>query len=416
MQRITEIGIRKVASIPQIDCRIAVYSHDTFGLGNIRRMLAICQHMLDHNRNFTILLITGSPMIHRLPLPAERFDYVKLPCLSRSSAEKYLVKSLGTSLEHTMELRAQMIKTTLIGFQPDLVLVDKKPCGVTKELIPALEASFDVNPTAHWVLLLRDILDAPDRTRQVWHKHDYFDVINRYYSQVLVVGSREIFDVGKEYDFPTQVRTKMKYCGYIHKPLTRTRNLLPRKHRKTILVTPGGGQDGFRLIRTYLQGLTTHTLEDWHSTIITGPEMDGRAREDITRLASATGASVKVETFTADMQNMMFHADVVVAMGGYNTVCEIVSMGKPAVILPRKHPVQEQWIRAQRFAQRGLLCCLDPDQLTPQRLIGAVEGQLNRTGITPAVSMPPVDWQGLERVSQSIRSLLAKPGIAACNA
>ncbi len=379
-------------------------------------MLAICQHLLDNNPNFSILLITGSPVIHRLPLPVERFDYVKLPCLSRTSAEQYQVKSLGTAFDLTMHLRAQMIKTTLMGFRPDIMIVDKKPCGVAKELLPALEASLEIIPRAQWVLLLRDILDAPAKTRQLWRKHRYFEVIDRYYAQVLVVGSQKIFDLGKEYGFPSNIKPIMKYYGYIHKsptaiaPKNMVANTIP-----TVLVTPGGGQDGFRMIRTYLRGLNTQPAKGWNSIIITGPEMDDRGREEIVHLASQVNATVTVQSFTADMQGLMCQADAILSMGGYNTLCEIVSLGKPAVIVPRKSPVQEQWIRAQRFAQQGWVCCLDPATLTPLQLMAAIDSQLNRTMLSPPLQEME-EWQGLERVSQAIRSLLADPNMMASHA
>ncbi len=68
--------------------RLMVYSHDTFGLGNIRRMLAISQHLIEQRDDISILLVTGSPVIHSLRLP-KRLDYIKLPCLTRTDSEHY---------------------------------------------------------------------------------------------------------------------------------------------------------------------------------------------------------------------------------------------------------------------------------------------------------------------------------------
>ncbi|MEL7224866.1 MAG: glycosyltransferase, partial [Cyanobacteria bacterium J06576_12] len=55
--------------------RIMVYSHDAFGLGNLRRMLAICEHLLTRWPNLSILLVSGSPMIHEFRLPVG-LDYI----------------------------------------------------------------------------------------------------------------------------------------------------------------------------------------------------------------------------------------------------------------------------------------------------------------------------------------------------
>ena len=58
--------------------KLMVYSHDAFGLGNIRRMLAICQYLLRTLPNVSILVVSGSPALHTLSLP-EGLDYIKLP-------------------------------------------------------------------------------------------------------------------------------------------------------------------------------------------------------------------------------------------------------------------------------------------------------------------------------------------------
>jgi predicted glycosyltransferase len=49
-------------------------------------------------------------------------------------------------------------------------------------------------------------------------------------------------------------------------------------------------------------------------------------------------------------------------MGGYNTFCEILSLDKPALIIPRSVPRREQIIRASRAVKLGLVSMLDPEQ------------------------------------------------------
>src|ERR1051326_4090430 len=74
---------RMIASAQQqTNRRILLYSHDTFGLGNIRRTLLLAQELIDQYPKAAVLLITGSQMIHSFRIP-EGVDYVKLPCLDR---------------------------------------------------------------------------------------------------------------------------------------------------------------------------------------------------------------------------------------------------------------------------------------------------------------------------------------------
>jgi len=50
-----------------------------------------------------------------------------------------------------------------------------------------------------------------------------------------------------------------------------------------------------------------------------------------------------------------------VAMAGYNTFCEILSLDKRAILVPRTRPRREQVMRATRAAEHGLARLLDPE-------------------------------------------------------
>ena len=89
--------------------RVMIYSHDTFGLGNIRRMLEVARHLVESSDDVSVLVITGSPMLHAFRIPP-RIDYVKLPCLARDVAGQYGARSLPLTLAATVKLRANLIQ------------------------------------------------------------------------------------------------------------------------------------------------------------------------------------------------------------------------------------------------------------------------------------------------------------------
>lgn len=67
--------------------KILLYSHDTLGLGNIRRTLLLAETIRGAFPTAAVLIVTGSPVIHALRIP-ERIDYIKLPCLDRVDADR----------------------------------------------------------------------------------------------------------------------------------------------------------------------------------------------------------------------------------------------------------------------------------------------------------------------------------------
>ena len=394
--------------------RILIYSHDTFGLGNIRRMLEVARHLVQSSPDVSVLVITGSPMLHAFRIPP-RIDYVKLPCLARNVDGQYGARFLDLSLAATVRLRANLIRSAITDFAPDLIVVDKKPFGVEDELSGALVALQSSAQKPKLVLLLRDILDSPETTTRVWRKNGCFEAIEAYYDQVLVVGTPEVFDLRREYRFPPFAAAKLTFCGYIARRAGR-RTRADARHelgvlddRPLLLVTPGGGEDGHALIDACLVGLGALPAPDRPRThIVCGPEMAEAQRAAI-HAAAAGLPQVSVQDFSDDMMSLMAAADVVVAMGGYNTVCELLTLHKRAVIVPRTRPSQEQCIRAERMAALGLLTMLHPDQLTPAALLDAVRTELAALhGFGTHLNTQPrlKSLDGLERCTAAIFELI----------
>lgn len=387
--------------------RVLVYSHDTFGLGNIRRMLTIAQDLVAHDPDMSVLIVSGSPMLHAFRIPP-RIDYLKLPCLSRTLNGDYDVKFLDMSYEETLRLRANLLTSTLLDFDPDLILTDKKPLGVGNELEAALELVHRRGKRTRMVLLLRDILDTPESTRAVWQKNNYFAAIERYYDEVLVVGSPEVFDLAEEYALPAGVREKVRYCGYLRRE--RSRRLhdgaapARRPGKRQVLVTSGGGEDGYQLLSTYAKALPELAADDLHHVMVCGPEMAADKRQSIAN-AVAQRTDVDLMEFSDDMMGLMQASDVVVSMSGYNTVCELFSLRKRAVLVPRIKPVQEQWIRAHRLAQLGLARTIHPDTLSPRSLAHAVHAELDQLNVRPR-AMYQLDLDGLPRIREAVVRLL----------
>jgi predicted glycosyltransferase len=388
--------------------KLLVYSHDTFGLGNIRRMIAICDHLRIHIPELSVLVLTGSPMWHKFRM-IDGIDYVKLRCIRRDLEGKIGAKYLNLNLDSILHLRRGLILSTVVNFRPDILLVDKKPGGVAGELEEGLQALKTACPNAAIVLLLRDILDDAATTVDQWRRQRAYELLQGYYDQILVAGQPELYDIREEYQFPASLRSKVYFCGYIRREAEpRSSDMLRRqleilKTDRMILVTAGGGEDGFGLLCSYLKGLRT-SRASVKSVIVTGPELADAHKHEIKRLANRCPDTAVIE-FTDQMMNYINAADVVVSMAGYNTICEILSLRKRAVIVPRVEPVQEQKIRAERMAGLGLFRMIDPRDLTPRNLMDAVMAEteaLQESPLAPAA----LTLDALPRIAAMVRQLV----------
>jgi predicted glycosyltransferase len=378
--------------------KILFYSHDTFGLGNIRRTLLLSQTLGEEYPRAAMLVVTGSPMIHAFRIP-ENMDYIKLPCLDRTGAECYQPKFLAAQSSEVDRIRRAILVETVIGFKPDLMIVDKRPGGVAGELLDALRALRRRPTTTRVVLGMRDILDEPERTRSALKRTRDMATIARYYDEVWIYGEHAIFDPVAEYAFRDDVARKTCFCGYLRRP-----SLAPTVHEgpPRVLVTTGGGGDGAPLITTYLEGLSTLARSiQLRTTVVFGPHVDSGLRRTILQRFGSL-ADVEFLDFEPDLTALYQKADVIVSMAGYNTVCELLSSRRPAVLVPRVDPVGEQLLRARLFAARGYFECVEPHELTPGALIARVLETLKRP---PALA--PIDLDGLPRIRERVRSLLA---------
>ncbi|WP_051038837.1 glycosyltransferase family protein [Chamaesiphon minutus] len=205
--------------------------------------------------------------------------------------------------------------------------------------------------------------------------------------------------------------SKSLFCGYIRRqqaskhPEVLRRELKLAPGERCVLVTAGGGEDGYPLIHAYLEGLATLPTDyALKSLVVCGPEMSTAERAKLFQMATQH-PQVTISEFTDDLMSYIEVADAVVAMGGYNTFCEILTAQKPSIIIPRVKPTEEQVIRATKMAQMGLLEMIHPNELTPAVLIDKLVHQLNNPGYYTS-NIKKVDLDALPRITQGIATAM----------
>jgi predicted glycosyltransferase len=360
---------------------ILMYSHDTYGLGHIRRTMAIASHLRAPGVN--ILILTGSPIAGRFSFP-EQVDFVRIPGMIKKTNEEYQPLSIKINPRHALDIRQNIIKATAKSFQPRLFIVDKEPLGLKKELLHTLTWMRRSLPGTRTVLGLRDIMDDADTIRQSWKKKDIYQVLENLYTEVWVYGQRNFYDPIVEYGIPPAVAEKTYFTGYIPRKVPppeeikreRGRHYL-RSGERLVVVTTGGGGDGYAVVDAFLSMLEARpTPADFRSIIVTGPFMPRDRRTTLFRRAKRLG--VRAFHFYRQMEKLLAAADVVVSMGGYNTLCEILSQGTVPLLIPRETPRREQLIRAEAFHRQGMVEYIPWTELSPERLREKLDGLLAR--------------------------------------
>ncbi|MEM5789144.1 MAG: glycosyltransferase [Syntrophobacteraceae bacterium] len=353
--------------------RILLYSHDTFGLGHIRRCLAIARNLRHCPAN--IIIITGSILAGRFKVP-ERIDFVRVPGMRKITNEEYLPVSMKLDPGEVLEIRKRIIQATAAAFLPDFFIVDKAPMGLKREVMDTLHWLREEYPQCKTVLGLRDIMDDPESTVEEWTSKGIYDVMRTLYDEIWVYGCSDFYDAVHEYRIPDDIASKTFFTGYIQRNVPSRDKILATRtslkigdNEKLILVTTGGGGDGHYAIDAFLSAFDPASgckPQDIRGVVVTGPFVPEGRYQAIAARCSALGFSCL--KFHHNMERLIGAADAVVSMGGYNTVCEIVSQRKPLLILPRTFPRREQIIRADMLCRKGYCDYLDPGDLTPRIL------------------------------------------------
>ena len=177
-------------------------------------------------------------------------------------------------------------------------------------------------------------------------------------------------------------------------------SLLGLTDQPLVVVTAGGGGDGFALLRAI-----TDAVVGWpggapfHALVVTGPLMAANKRQ-VLRQAQAASDRLTVLEFTPRLFTYMAAADLIIGMAGYNTVVEALSLGKRTLYVPRTRPRQEQLIRAERLADRGWARLILPEALSADTL--AAQITLALSGPAPHIT---ASLDGLTTVGATIAGL-----------
>jgi predicted glycosyltransferase len=106
--------------------------------------------------------------------------------------------------------------------------------------------------------------------------------------------------------------------------------------------------------------------------------MPKKERKDVFKRARRLG--VRTYHFYRQMEKIFAAADIVVSMGGYNTLCEILGQGTVSLIIPRETPRQEQIIRARAFHRQNLVDYIPWADYAPDLLRNKIFSLLENPG------------------------------------
>ena len=390
--------------------RVLIYSHDTFGLGHLRRSRAIGNAIVASDRAARALIISGSPVIDRYAF-ASGVGTVRLPPVTKLADGAYASLDPTIPLDRTVARRAAVIARTAEAYRPHLIIVDKEPAGFHGELMPVLER--ESARGTKLVLGLRDILDDAERLVPEWERKGAVETMARFYDEIWVYGLSRIHEPLAALPLPPEVAARIAerliYTAYLRRALPEARpgRCEPEMAGgRFLLATPGGGGDGAALIDWVISAYEADPGIPLPCLIAFGPFLDAATRDGFDARIARIPDKLAAITFDSEIEFLMRKAAGVVAMGGYNTVCEILSFDLRAILVPRTEPRREQAIRALAAERLGLArVLLESEGRAPGRMAAALRALPDQP--EPSRVVVPGLLDGLDAVARRVRALAA---------
>jgi predicted glycosyltransferase len=382
------------------NARILIYSHDTFGLGHLRRCRAIAHQIVERYKGVSVLIISGSPVIGSFEFKA-RVDFIRIPGVIKLQNGDYTSLSLHIDLSETLAIREAIIRQTAKVYAPDLFIVDKEPLGLHGEVRNTL---YDLKSRGvSTVLGLRDVLDDQEALLDEWVEKQVFPNLDTLYDEIWIYGVREFYQPLKGLPLEASISAKTVYTGYLQRLQDSLSAGDPILKTPYLLITPGGGRDGAELVELVVSAYMLSAALPYHAVIVLGPFMHTDDRVKFHKQTEGVG-SITLLDFYPRMESLIEGAAGMITMGGYNTFCEILSYDKPALVFPRVRPRTEQLIRCQRADELGMLTMLDPDTTTVAQLTEYIE-KFDSLPL-PSSQFLPGMLEGMNTISQRMVYLL----------
>ncbi len=358
--------------------RVFFHVQHLLGIGHLRRAAAIARAMVEAGLEVTIA--SGGEPVDEIPLAGR---LVQLPP-ARAADEAFsaILDAGGRPIDADWRRqRRDLLLAAFAASGADLVLVELFPFGRRAfgfELLPLLEAAAAARPRPAVVSSVRDILVAK---KDVKRRRETLALVRRFFDRVLVHGDANLVPFGASFPEADEIADAITYTGYVVEASPPAADDAAAGSGE-VLVSAGGGSVGLPLFEAALAARPLSAAADLPWRLITGPNLPQAAAAAL----AATGGAV-VERFRADFRILLANCRLSVSQAGYNTVMEIVALGRRAVLVPfAAGQEMEQTLRARLLAERGAVQLVEAAELSPAALARAIDRALDRPPATVPIA------------------------------
>jgi predicted glycosyltransferase len=386
-------------------CDVFVYVQHLLGIGHLQRTAVLVEAL--RRAGLSVWTVTGGMPVADVRLGGSRV--VQLPPGRALDASFSLVDETGAPPSDAWkEKRKALILNAFHQARPRCLLIELFPFGRRQmrfELLPLLEAARAGPWRPKIVTSLRDILNRPQRPeKSAW----MIDTFRRFFDLAIVHSDPGVLTLEESFPEALAIVGRLRYSGFVVRRPAEGRTMsAERSGDGEVLVSIGGGAVGLELVEAALAARPLSVLRSSDWRFLLGPNF---GQDDLARLQRAAPPGVVIERSRPDFPTLLAESRLSISQAGYNTVMEVLNLGKPAVVVPfAAGGESEQTFRAQRLASLGLLSLVEERYLTSQTLAAAVDDAVARTSGRRDTS-PSIDLDGADATARILIELMEGSG------
>ncbi len=361
------------------------------GVGHLARAAALARGFARAGHRVT--LVSGG-----FPAPLVATDglaFVQLPPVRVVGTDfSTLVGEAGPIRPEVVPARRRALLDALAQARPDVVITEHFPFGrrvLADEFMALIEEARARWPRPLVVASVRDVLVTPRPSRIA----EAEDRLAALYDAVLVHGDPALCPLDASWPVGPRLRPLLRYTGYVDEQA----GSMDRIERRDEIVVSGGGSAAALPLYRVALAAARRSPRPWR--LLVGIGVD---EQTFAGLREAAPANATIERARPDFRALLRSAAASVSQAGYNTVVDLLAAQVRPVLVPYEAAAEtEQRLRAERLAAHGLAQVVPAAELSPERLLAALEA-------APAAPPPPPGPVRLDGVARSVAAVEALAG------
>ncbi len=351
-----------------------IHCQYVYGIGHFVRTIELAKGLCNY---FSVFILNGGESVPNFDIPSE-INLIQLPAIYKEENVIYLSPVDSTySIEECFKKRSDIIENTLSNLKPEIIITEHFPFGLffENEVVHFISSAKSLNSNVKVVCSVRDIIESASGSIKdnITVQH-----LNKWYDLLLIHGDEKYFHLKNSFSLYNEISIPNYHTGYIVKSIelnTKSEHSIP-----IILASIAGGRLGKELLNALIRYHSVINKKINHKLILFTGAFESSFEELKDEVKEQDSNDIELFVFDRKSYSSYFsQADLVISLGGYNSIIESISNQKRLLVYQREFAQgnEEQDLRINLFKEMGVLNVISRMDLNKSNLADSIIQSLN---------------------------------------